>query len=92
MNYSESKNTALALHDLFFNNNGYYECLKKKIIQIIKNNNEDDQQVLFRLTKSLLTELMNGGYSLKYVDGKVNLPPHGKQFFHRTVRTFFSAR
>ncbi len=67
MNYSESKNTALALHDLFFNNNGYYECLKKKIIQIIKNNNEDDQQVLFRLTKSLLTELMNGGYSLKYL-------------------------
>jgi len=26
------------------------------------------------------------------VDGKVNLPPHGKQFFLRTVRTFFSAR
>ena len=26
------------------------------------------------------------------VDGKVNLPPHGKQFFPRTVRTFFSAR
>ena len=25
------------------------------------------------------------------VDGKVNLPPHGKQFFLRTVRTFFSA-
>ena len=26
------------------------------------------------------------------VDGKVFLPPHGKQFFRPAVRTFFSAR
>ena len=27
-----------------------------------------------------------------YVGGKVNLPPFGKEFFPRTVSTFFSAR
>ena len=67
MNYIESKNAAIALYNIFFANNTYYKRLKDRILEIVLNNKEDEQQILFRVTKSLLTELMNQGYSLKYI-------------------------
>lgn len=65
--YHELKNSIDAINKLYFSDNKYYVKLKEKIILLIKNNNEGDLLELFRITKSLLTELMNQGYSLKYL-------------------------
>lgn len=67
LNYLELKKCATALNTIFFSNNEYYNQLKEKIIKIIEDNKIEDQQDLFKLTKSVLTELMNNGYSLKYI-------------------------
>lgn len=67
MGYGELKNTANAIHKCFFDGNKYYHQLKKRITGIVKSNRVEDQQILFRMTKSLLTELMNTGYSLRYL-------------------------
>lgn len=67
ISYNDLKKIAHALNQLFFNQNKYFSQLRDQIIKIIKENKLEDQQVLFRLTKSLLTELMNNGYSLKYI-------------------------
>lgn len=64
---ADLKKIANAINQLFFNQNNYYLKLKENITKIIKDNNCEDQQSLFRLTKSLLTELMNSGYSLRYL-------------------------
>ena len=66
--YSDLKNIALALKQVYFSQNKYFENLKSKIIQIIKDNKIEEQQKLFRLTKSLLTELMNSRYTIKYIE------------------------
>ena len=65
--YEELKNTALAINRLFFADHKYFLQLKSTITALVKNNCEDDQQKLFRLTKSLLTELKNSGYSIRYI-------------------------
>jgi len=65
--YSDLKKIAIALNQLFFNNDMYYNSLRSQITKIVKDNKYEDQQILFRLTKSLLTELMNCGYTLKYL-------------------------
>lgn len=67
LNYLELKNCVTALNTVFFSDNNYYELLKERIVRIVNDNKAEDQQDLFRLTKSLLTELMNSGYSLKYI-------------------------
>ena len=66
--YSDLKNIALALKQVYFSQNKYFESLKRNIVQIIKDNKIEEQQKLFRLTKSLLTELMNSGYTIKYIE------------------------
>lgn len=72
MNYKELKNTARAINNSLFIDNKYYFKLKEMIIKIIKNNNESEQQILFRLTKSLLTELKNKGYTTRYLYMQMN--------------------
>ena len=67
MGYQELKKAAIAINDCYFDDNKYFNLLKEKITRIVKDNKTDDQQTLFRLTKSLLTELMNTGYSLRYL-------------------------
>lgn len=67
MNFRELKNSITAINKLFFHKDNYFNELKFKIIQIVKNNVKNEQQTLFRVTKSLLTELKNMGYSLKYI-------------------------
>lgn len=67
MNYLELKNCAISLKNVFFSNNDYYSKLKERIIKIVKDNKIDEQEELFRLTKIILTELKNKGYSLKYI-------------------------
>ena len=67
MGYQELKNAAIAINNCYFDDNKYFNQLKRQITEIVKANKSSDQQTLFRLTKSLLTELMNTGYSLRYL-------------------------
>lgn len=67
LNYDELKKTAQALNARFFEKDQYYQNLKSKIIDIVVNNQVDEQPCLFRLVKSLLTELINTGYSKRYI-------------------------
>lgn len=67
LNYNDGKKCVQAINSVFFDNNKYFELLKDSIIENVKSNKSEEQQKLFRLTKSLLTELMNSGYSLKYI-------------------------
>lgn len=67
LNYSDLSRTAKSVAKVFFESNEYYTNIQEKIVDIIKQNDLTRQQELFRLTKSILTELMNAGYSLKYL-------------------------
>ena len=67
LNYNDGKKCVQAINSVFFDKNKYFELLKDSIIENVKSNKSEEQQKLFRLTKSLLTELMNSGYSLKYI-------------------------
>lgn len=67
MNYYDFKRTTYAINKVFFSGNSYYEDLKTRIIKIVKDNENDKQQDLYRLTKSMLTELNNTGYDLRYI-------------------------
>ena len=67
MVYQELKDAAIAINNCYFDDNKYFNQLKRQITEIVKANKSTDQQTLFRLTKSLLTELMNNGYSLRYL-------------------------
>lgn len=67
LGYGELKKTAQALSSHFFAQNQYYDSLKSKIIDIVIKNRVNDQPCLFRLVKSLLTELINHGYSQRYI-------------------------
>lgn len=51
----------------FFCEHEYYEKLRACICQIVKDNKESEQRKLFRLTKALLTELINIGYDSRYI-------------------------
>lgn len=65
--FFESKNAVKSIQRLFFSDSIYYNHLKQAIIDLVIKNKESDQQILFRLTKSLLTELKDSGYSTKYI-------------------------
>lgn len=67
MDYADLKKTAYALNTCFFQENKYYEKLKEKIVDIVENNKTDSKNELYRLVKSILTELMNMGYTLRYI-------------------------
>jgi hypothetical protein len=94
MGYRELKNAAVAINNTFFEGNKYYLQLKKRISIIIKENRSEEQQILFRLTKSLLTELMNTGYSLRYLYMTMNrLFWNPKEYIEspEAIDTFFDA-
>lgn len=67
LNYDEIKKAILAIDSRFFEDNKYYETLKTRVMEKILSNEESDQLDLFRLVKSLLTELINLGYSQNYI-------------------------
>lgn len=73
LNFDEMKKATEAIHTHFFKENQYYNQLKQKIVGLVVNNNETDQRNLFRLVKSLLTELINSGYSIKYIQNVMTL-------------------
>lgn len=72
MNYSDLAKTSRSIATRFFTGNSYYESLKSMIINIVLRNDTTEQQTLFRLVKSLLTELMNAGYTLRYIYSIMN--------------------
>lgn len=67
LNYRTSKQIVEALNTRFFSGMSYYNSLKEKIVDVVIGNLKTDQKDLFQLTKSLLTELINAGYSLEYI-------------------------
>ena len=67
LNYQELKIAVTSIYTLYFNDNKYYNDLKEQVIKIIKGNDNSQQLNLFRLTKSLLTEIINIGYSHQYI-------------------------
>ncbi len=69
LNYNELKNAVFAICNHYFksDSNWYYETIKERICDIVLGNRAENQQDLFRLVKSLLTELINAGYSSHYI-------------------------
>lgn len=65
--YEELRKIALAIDKKYFSDDSYYALLKDRIIELIVLNREIDQPILFRLVKSLLTELVNLGYSTRFI-------------------------
>ena len=67
LNYEEQKKTINALATRFFYEHEYYKKLRTGICRIVKDNKESEQRKLFRLTKAVLTELINIGYDSRYI-------------------------
>ena len=67
LNYLELKNAITSIHTIFFGEYKYYDSLKQRIKTIIITNDIPQQLLLFRLVKSLLTEIINIGYSPQYI-------------------------
>lgn len=94
ISYEELRKTAVAINNVFFDENKYYLLLKERISIIIKENRLEEQQTLFRMTKSLLTELMNNGYSLRYLYMTMNRlfwEPKGTIESPEVIDAFFDA-
>lgn len=67
LNFEESKKVVKTLNARFFGSNWYLEELQKIIAELVRNNKKSDWLLLFRATKSYLTELINKGYNTRYV-------------------------
>ncbi len=67
LNYDDMKKAVHSIYTLFFQDEKYYNSIKERIIEIIMNNDASLQMDLFRLVKSLLTELINLGYTPQYI-------------------------
>lgn len=67
LNYIESKKIVSAINKKYFSGNSYFNKLKDKVIEIIIENKTEQQDSLFRITKSLLTEMVNLGYNSNFI-------------------------
>ena len=67
LNYGEKVKAVNAIQGIFFEKGKYYLTLEKEISDIIINNDLKRQKDLYRLIKSLLTELLNIGFSQQYI-------------------------
>lgn len=65
--FKDAQRIVNAIHQKYFSNNSYFHLLKKLIKEIVESNDIDKQDSLFKLTKSFLTELINGGYHQQYI-------------------------
>ena len=67
LNYQELRLIISAIHNKFFKGNWYYNSLKDEIAKRVKSSDSKEWQDLFGLTKTFLTELVNGGYDSRYI-------------------------
>ncbi len=67
LNYQELKLIISAIHNKFFKDDWYFNSLKNEISKRVKSSNSQEWRELFRLTKTFLTELVNGGYDSRYI-------------------------
>ncbi len=67
LNFEECCNIVETIYNKFFDNNQYINLLKDKITLIVKKNNLLEQESLYKLTRSLITELINAGYDQRYI-------------------------
>ena len=72
LNYDEAKRIIIALYEKYFNDDWYVHSIIKNIKEIVIKNSIDDWQNLFRLTKIFLTEIVNSGYSSRYIFEKLH--------------------
>ncbi len=77
LSFQDAKNAVISIHNKFFRSNWYIDALVADICEYVIGNNLEDQLALFRQTKSFLTELINRGYSSRYITYKANT------FFYR---------
>lgn len=67
LNYEDSKKVVYALHQKYFRTGWYRTALFDDVRNLVKSNDEAVLQDLFRQTKALLTQLVNCGYSARYI-------------------------
>ena len=67
ISFKDAQKIANAIYQKYFSNNSYFKLLKKLIKEIVESNDTSKQDSLFKLTKSFLTELINGGYHQQYI-------------------------
>ena len=78
LNLQDAKNAVYAIQNKYFRSSWYSDMLVEDICALVKSNDPQDQLDLFRQTKSFLTELVNQGYSSRYITYQAN------QFFYRS--------
>lgn len=81
LSYDEIKKIVRALYQKYFSKSWYYAHLVDEITKIVYSNNEQEQKILFRLTKSLLTELVNMGYHSNYIYQQMKRNFYNKNIF-----------
>lgn len=59
LNYEESKKVIMTLNQRYFSNDWYFQKMTEYIIEKVLENKRENWEVIFRLTKSWLTELVN---------------------------------
>ena len=67
LNFVDSKKIIISLYQKYFKGRDYCLRLKKRLSEIIYENDINKQNLLFNITKSFITELINGGYSQQYI-------------------------
>ena len=90
LSYEEGRAIVSAINMRYFKNDWYLESLMNEIKTIVLENQESEWIDLFRLTKSLLTEVVNYGYDprfiwiqtnrLFYSDGTIDSPSRINDF------------
>lgn len=72
LNYEDAKKVVYALYQKYFRTGWYRTALFDDVRNLVKSNDEAVLQDLFRQTKALLTQLVNCGYSARYISFVTN--------------------
>jgi len=78
LTFDDSKKIVYSLYQKYFESGWYKKSLKTDIRKLVVENKEEDLLNLFRQTKSWLTQLVNDGYSAKFISIQAN-----KHFYPR---------
>ena len=67
LKHDDAKRIVIAIYQKFFQGEDYCNLLKLKIKKLVDDNREEDQGILFSITKSFMTEVINAGYAQQYI-------------------------